>query len=50
MVEKEIEKFGKNLNNIFKFIKLMLKDSKDVEGNQYIRDKRGRKVGFVSNE
>ena len=40
--EREIDNLSRNPNNIFKFLKRMRKDGKDVEGGQCIRDERGK--------
>jgi len=47
--EKEMEKFGRNTNNIFKFVKPVKKDGKDIEGGQCIRDNGGR-LGLTSTD
>ena len=43
--EKEMEDFGKMPNNVFKFVKSMKKDGRDIEGGRCMRDKDGR-LGF----
>ena len=45
-LKKEIGNLGKISNNIFKFVKSMQIDGKDVEGGQCIRNARGR-LGYL---
>ena len=41
-VEKETEALSESLNTIFKFLKMMKREEKDVEGGKCIRDVNGR--------
>ena len=43
--EKEMEEFREKPNKIFKFVKLMKRDGKDVEGGKWIKGRDGR-IGF----
>ena len=40
--EKELNELGKTPNSIFKFLKSMKRDGKDVEGGSCLRDSAGR--------
>jgi len=42
--EKEIEDIREKPNKIFKFVKLMKKDGKDVEDGKWMKDKNGRSI------
>ena len=43
--EKEMEELREKSNKIFKFVKFMKRDGKDVEGGKWIKDRDGR-IGF----
>ena len=43
--EKEMEELREKPNKIFKFVKLMKWDGKDVEGEKWIKGRDGR-IGF----
>ena len=43
--EKEMEELREKPNKIFKFVKLMKRDGKDVEGGKWIKGREGR-IGF----
>ena len=43
--EKEMEELREKPNKIFKFVKLMKRDEKDVEGGKWIKG-RNRRIGF----
>ena len=43
--EKEMEELREKPNKIFKSIKLMKRDEKDVEGGKWIKGRNGR-IGF----
>ena len=45
VAEKEMEEFREKPNKIFKFVKLMKRDGKDVEGGKWIKGRDGR-IGF----
>ena len=43
--EKEMEEMREKPNKIFKFVKFMIRDGKDVEGGKWIKGRDGR-IGF----
>ena len=43
-VEKEMEELREKPNQIFKFVKLMKRDGRDVEGGKWIKGRGGRIV------
>ena len=43
--EREMEEFREKPNKIFKFVKLMKRDGKDVKGGKWIKGRDGR-IGF----
>ena len=43
-VEKEMEELREKPNQIFKFVKLMKRDGRDVEGGKWIKGRDGRIV------
>ena len=47
--EKEIDELSKTPNKIFKFVKFMKKEGRDVEGGRCMRDKDGR-LGFCETD